>query len=449
MNDDAERNSTGGTKRILANLSWSASEQIVRMALGFGVSVTLARYLGPELFGTYSFLQSDIAMCSTLIPLAADQIVQRRLITQPGRAQATLGAALALRAAGLVMASLAAVLVILAIKSDMAGVWVLATVAVAALAFQSLDLIVVWFQSQMNMRAVFWARTPSFALITGVRVLMVITSASFFTLVWSIAADAALTALGLLAAFRFFGRFAPLMRFSPADARGLVAESWPVFLSLVMAGIYYRLDALMISWLVGDREVGIYGVAAKISELWNFLPAVFLGVVTPVLIAARQASVEKYQALLRQFFGLLGAAGLFISLVMSVFATPICVLLFGSQYATSGGVLAIHTWSTVPVFLGLASNCALIIEGLTKTVMLRTTVGLVVNATLNALLIPEYGAQGAAFANVMAFALGTLSPFLLLQSRAHVRLMLGSVAPGNLVEVARAAIAQVRNLTGV
>lgn len=437
-------NTMGGSQRILTNLSWSAGEQIVRLGLGFIVSLTLARYLGPEQFGTYSFLQSTVAMTSTLLPLAADQIVQRRLITQPDCAASTVGAAFALRIAGFVLASLAACLIVGFVKSENPYAFAFSAIAVIALACQSFDLIVVWFASQLKMRDIFWARTPPFFLISGVRGLMVANAVSFYTIVWTIAADAAVTALGLLVAFKSFKKLSPFVRFSLAEAKALLFESWPVFASLVMAGIYYRLDALMISWLVGDAELGIYGVAAKISELWNFLPAVVLGTITPLLIKARSDAVANYTAMLGQTYAGMGIAGLVISLIMSLFSTPICILLFGSQYQASGAVLAIHAWSTVPVFLVLVSNCSLIIEGRTKIVMLRMLAGLAANFTLNAVLIPKFGAVGAAMANVLAYSVAAVSLLAFRGSRGHVAFAVHSFAPASLRHLAQTSLQYLR-----
>ena len=62
-------------------------------------------------------------------------------------------------------------------------------------------------------------------------------------------------------------------------------------------------------------------------------------------------------------------------------------------------VLQVHIWSTIAVFLGIASGQWLVAEGLQFISLIRTALGLLVNLMLNLVLIPNYGALGAAACN--------------------------------------------------
>lgn len=427
------------SRGLLTNMSWSASEHAVRMALGFIVSVTLARYLGPQNFGTYTLIQSTIVMVGTLAPLAAHQILQQRLINEPSRAQATLAAGFILRLAATVCACGLGFMIISHLKSADTNAANLAAITALSIAFYPFDVIVTWFTAKLNAKAIFLARTPPFIIVSAIRVGLVLLAFSFDAIIWTIAVDGALTAIGLLVAFKLYQRHEPKIATTPSaptaqEIQVLVADSWPVYLAFVMAGVYFRLDQLMLSWLVGEKEVGIYAVAAKISELWNFLPLVFLGTMTPLLIRAKSQSADEYNSLLRHSYTFICLSGIAISLGVCVFATPLCSLLFGSKYQLSGAVLEIHIWSILPVYIGLMSNAYLIIEGQAKIALARTAVALIANVALNALLIPPYGAVGAAVANVVSYSLLTLSLALFPATRPHLALMAQSLSPTSLRE---------------
>ena len=74
--------------------------------------------------------------------------------------------------------------------------------------------------------------------------------------------------------------------------------------------------------------------------------------------------------------------------------------LYGESFSDAGGVLMVHIWSAVFVFLGVASSKWFISEGLQRYSFYRTVSGALLNIALNLLLIPEYGIYGAAIATL-------------------------------------------------
>ncbi len=77
-------------------MGWLTFDRAFRLAVGLAVSVYLARYLGPEDFGTLNFALAIIAMSAPLVSLGLRQIVVRDLVTAPSDAGTTIGSAFAL-----------------------------------------------------------------------------------------------------------------------------------------------------------------------------------------------------------------------------------------------------------------------------------------------------------------------------------------------------------------
>jgi len=73
-------------------------------------------------------------------------------------------------------------------------------------------------------------------------------------------------------------------------------------------------------------------------------------------------------------------------------------------------VLVIHGWATIFVFLGIVQSGYDITEGLTWAATQRATLGALTNIGLNFILIPRYGAAGAAVATLISYG---CSAFLL------------------------------------
>ena len=94
--------------------------------------------------------------------------------------------------------------------------------------------------------------------------------------------------------------------------------------------------------------------------------------------------------------------GLAIALPTTFLADWVTLLLYGENYSQTGGVLAIHIWAGIFVFLGVASGKWLLAENYVKKSFCRTAFGAIVNLILNLYLIPRYGLKGAAYATFAA-----------------------------------------------
>ena len=69
-----------GFIRYFKNTSWLFFEKFLRMAVGITVTVWIARYLGPEKFGLFSYAQAFVILFSSIAALGLDSIVVRELV---------------------------------------------------------------------------------------------------------------------------------------------------------------------------------------------------------------------------------------------------------------------------------------------------------------------------------------------------------------------------------
>ena len=93
--------------------------------------------------------------------------------------------------------------------------------------------------------------------------------------------------------------------------------------------------------------------------------------------------------------------GVVVALSMTLVSDWLVVALYGDAYSPAADVLALHTWTGVFVFLGVASGKYLTVENFTRQYFYRTVFGATVNVGLNFLLIPSYGISGAAVATLV------------------------------------------------
>jgi PST family polysaccharide transporter len=161
----------------------------------------------------------------------------------------------------------------------------------------------------------------------------------------------------------------------------------------------------MLGQMAGDREVGIYGAAVRFSEVSYFIPVAIVASFAPSLAEVRKLNVALYYRRLSNLFRLLTGIALAISVPMTFAAARLTEVAYGGEYAGAAEILAIHVWATPFVFLGVAMSPWTVNEGMTSFALFRTASGAIANILLNLVLIPAYGAVGAAVATVVSYAM--------------------------------------------
>ncbi len=424
-------------RRILTNMSWSSAEQLVRMLAGLITSIWLARYLGPEQFGTYSLVLSTIAIASSLVPLAADQIVQRELIHTPDRNAQVLSAAIFMRASGAVLAAGVAATAIDWLRPTQPGVHPLALFAGLVLLLSPLDALTNWFASQLNQRPVFFAKVPALLIVFAVRLGLIALGAPLLAFVAILSLEMALSGIALLSAYRGTGHHLAAMPPSPELRRAIWRDSWPLVIAGITSMLYLKIDVLMLAAVKGDAAVGIYGAATRLSEVWYAIPMIVSVSLQPVLYGLRQNNPTAYASTRTLVYALMAWSALAIAAGVTVLAAPVSELLFGPKFLPSASVLQVHIWACIPMFLGVADACFLIAEGRIKTAMARPLVGLITNVALNAALIPPLGAVGAAIATLVSYSAATFCVAIPPRSRPHALAMARALTPAGLLDIVR------------
>jgi PST family polysaccharide transporter len=400
-------------------MGWLFMDKFLRMGAGLFVGAWIARYLGPDHFGLLNFSIAFAALFGAFATLGLDGIVVRELVRNAERQNEIMGSAFVLKLIGGAITLLTCLLASLLMHRREGLMLWLVGLSAAAFFFQSVNVIDFYFQAKVQSRNTVMAANGAFILITLVKIFLVLTTAPLITFAWAAFGEAALTAAFLIVAYRANHYSMRDWRYDRLVARELLRDSWPLLLSSLAAMLYLRLDVVMLQLMVGDREVGIYAAATRISEVWYFLPMIVAGSVSPSIIKCYGTDPDLYISRLRQLYFYMAWMAIALSLPISLTSGWIVRLLYGAQFKQAGPVLAIHLWASIAVFLGVASSQCLLIEQLQRISFYRTLIGLICNIMLNLVLIPRFGAIGAAIATVVSYSMATFSMVFFKSTRAH------------------------------
>lgn len=406
-------------RRVIGNTGWLFTEKIAQMILGLLVGLWIARYLGPEQFGRFNYALAIVGLFLPFGKLGLDNIVIRNLARNSAEKDEALGTAFILKFIGSSLTFLATLGFVILSTSERSinptETFLLVGILASGTIVQSFEIIDYWFQSQVLSKYSVIARLAAYIFMNGVKLILIQLRAPLIAFAIAMVAEYILAAISYLIAYRFNGNLIKTWQFSIGYAKSLLKDSWPLILSGVVIMIYMRIDQFMLGQMIGDKSVGVYSAAVKISELWYFVPGAIVNSVFPYIVRAKQVNEEVYYQRLQQLLTAVSILAYSVAIPVTFLSTQIVTLLYGKNYAEAGAILNIHIWAGLFVSLGLARETWITTEGLMKFSAATSAIGAVINIILNLFLIPKYGGLGAAIATVIAqflaaYGIGAIYP---------------------------------------
>jgi O-antigen/teichoic acid export membrane protein len=388
---------------VLRNTSLLAVANVLDRVIAFVVVITIGRELGKVEFGRYSIGVAVATIVFQVSALGLNVIVKR----QSARDRSLIGRYVGNTLSIQVLTGLMGIFVVVAFGliagygTDTTGAMVGLAVVFALEMLIQLPFAV--FESQERMEY-------ELAVIS-VRILLPLCLPLVFALGYGlqgiIAAWMAINLLRVgLALWLAHTRFHPIrLQADLGFWRALIAESYPLVFATLFGAIYYRMNALMLSFYQGEAEVGIFNAAFSFLNVAGVLSVAFLRSVFPRF--AQQAC--QPQRLQRTFYIALATmafAGFAIALSMSLLADVIITVVFTSEFANSGAALVILAWAGF--FMFMSSTCGVLLNATRRQrVSMYITAGMAaVSVLIGMWLIPALGYIGASYVTLISYVLG-------------------------------------------
>jgi O-antigen/teichoic acid export membrane protein len=390
-------------QNVVANTGWQFADSILRMGVGLLVGVWVARYLGPEQFGMLNYALAFVALFAAFSTLGLDDIVVRDVIRNPASKEETLGTAFFLKLVGSAIAFSAIMGSILLLNpDDSLNHWLVGIIASGTF-FQSLGVIELWFNSQVQAKYIVFARSSAFILTSVIKVSFILFKAPLIAFAWVATFELAVGAAGLAIAYRSRGHYFRAWRASLKMAKSLLSDSWPLFFSGIVIMVYMRIDQVMLGEMTGSAEVGIYSAAVRLAEPWAFFPMLIFWSVYPAIVIARETNEKLLYERLQKLYNFMTLSAYTIAIPISFFSDWLIGTLFGEVYARAGNMLALLIWTNVFTNLEIARSSFLSSMNWTKLHFVTVFLGCLLNIGLNLLLIPEHGGMGAVVASLISY----------------------------------------------
>jgi O-antigen/teichoic acid export membrane protein len=176
----------------------------------------------------------------------------------------------------------------------------------------------------------------------------------------------------------------------------------------------FRTDQILMGFLASEAALGVYAVAVNASEMLLYLPAAMATALLPV--AARADAALRTEQTLGAFrsAAVVTACAVVVAALLGPLALP---LVFGAPFEAS---VAPFLW-LLPGALGFAAiaafSSALMAGSSPGSSSVGPLVSLVLGVALDVVLIPRFGASGAAAAASAAFLAGGCAALVVFRHR--------------------------------
>lgn len=398
-----DRISADEARRTARNVGALVVASLLSKGILFGWQILLGQWLGPFQYGVYNTVLALMAVGAPIASFSMGLIIIRQVARDPQSARAYMTAALFSQTM-LSLVAYAAILVggITADYSDL----ILAYAAIAAL-----SLFVDFYGSLCSDMLIAQERMVLTASVDIVHIVLRVSLAGVaLSLGWGLLGIYAATlfsgilrssALGWVAARRGLSPVWPLDR---PLLRRLLIDSFPLTVTAFLSLAYQHTDKLMTTSILGETNTGYLAPAFIISfGVIELISTTILVATYPLMSRYHSQGGTVFGFIVEKLARFMLIVTLPVALVLSIYADPIIMLLFGPAYAPTAGILQVLIWYTMLTMVGNVFAKALLIQNRQRWLLVIRVTGLSLNIALTSVLLLQYrDPRGAAIASVIA-----------------------------------------------
>lgn len=200
----------------------------------------------------------------------------------------------------------------------------------------------------------------------------------------------------------------------------LLKSSLPLLFVTLSAVIVNMADGIMLGWLQGSKDVGLYSVASRLAMLTSFFLLVTNSAISPkIAVLYSQGKMKQMEKLVQRITTGLIVFGALPVLVYLFFGEEL-LSIWGHEFKEANLILIIISIGQLFNISTGATGYILIMCGFEKTQGIISLFSLIFNIALNYFLIKAYGAMGAAISTAATMALQNIVKLIVVKVKLNV-----------------------------
>ncbi|MCJ8278517.1 MAG: flippase [Rivularia sp. ALOHA_DT_140] len=399
---------------------WSVFIRLSTTGLSFLISILLARLFSVKDYGAYQYIMSWNALLNIPAGLGLAEVITREVASSSGVNRLDrVGGIVKFSYISVILSSLIiAAIVTLIVAAYPGREWELFPYFLLSLLFLPIQsLSGVSGAIQVGLKKIVLASIPRFVVFF----LFAVTLGSIWAFIPAsnleidsvigikiISAVVAL-GLGLGLVYSSFSLKEKAESKTTIEAVTWLKAGFSLILMAEMYTINNQADIFMLGISAGSDNVGIYHATTRLAFFANFpLGAVLIPVKPVISELFASGQMKRLQSVVTRIIRLVFTITLLIVLVYIFFGSGLLSLLYSPEYAS--GATALNILVLAQLFhVGMGPAPALLVmTGNEKVAAIGIMISTGINVSLNALLIPRFGIEGAAFATGTSFVVSSI-----------------------------------------
>jgi O-antigen/teichoic acid export membrane protein len=417
--------STGTQQRIARNALVRSGGEIVAKVASLLFFVTMARQLGPDGYGAFMFALGLTTALLVGAGFGTDELTAREVArdhTRGGRYLSDVATLKTVTAVGLIALGVLIAQLGPFSRDARAAVLILG-IGVAVEAIARTWYMIFQANERLELISLSIVLQRTLTAVIGIVVLLLGGGVIAASLVYTVGALA-----GLAVSELSVRRLVPHRpRPQPRTWLPLLRTAFPIGVAFLLYVLLMRLDVTLLSFISGEKEVGVYAAAYRLVESTQFVAWAMSAAMMPWLSRTAAGGLQRGYEL---GLAAMNAVLLPISLIFTLFAPGIVHLLYG--HAFDAAVLPLQLLGLTSALYGMQSyaSTSLIARDAPTTFGKLVAVVVVLNLGANLVVIPKYGADGAAAVSLASgLLLGAASVWLAGRRVGGVRFWRSFAAP--------------------
>lgn len=388
-------------KKYFLNLLWLLTDRAFMLIFQVMLFASIKRSYSIEVLGAWSTINNLSQILLSIFLLGIDVVIIKRIIENENRARYEIGSAIIVQLIGLTIYMISLIFVTINFYSQIPNSLYYCIILIAGNFFSVLT------------KAVFWHYTALLESKYRAYTIIISSSVALLFLTYTLYYNHSYVFISffvfylsqfIISLFIYFFFFKKSVVWS-VD-KDLVELYFKIgsklIISTLSVALFVQADLLMLEKLSGLEETGFFSAALRISTIWFMIAGILAGAFYPKIISVKKDLADSYKLMevMTSFATLLAVVA---ALTISLLGSYIVNLVYGSGMDKSAIILQIHIWSGIFIFMGAFSSKWLYANELINFDIAKTLLAATFNVLLNLLVIPKYGAVGAAWVSFLSY----------------------------------------------
>jgi O-antigen/teichoic acid export membrane protein len=381
---------------------WYSFVFFFSQAINLAGTFLVARYLGPQNLGFYTFTQVFMAALSVFLS-SFDTYGHWNIVkSEDAKKEATKYFLQKLILVGCIL-SLWAIVTYFILPID---IFILTLFLYLPFILSSLSPFLFILQYKKEMLVIGVITIISTLLLFFLKVLAIIEDMPVSTFIFINGLDTALIlSISIVYFYKNWESFREAISNTiivPADFISLFKKS---FMSLLYMTLWYfviKLDQLLIPFFFSTKDLGYYSAAVRVAEVAN----IFV-IVLQTMIISRALQIKESKDI-NKIILVYGIIGTIVAILIYITSPLLVKIIYGPLFQNTVAILQVYIWTLPGIFIYNAYANLIISQGNMK-LLFKHSIGIfTLTLTLLPLASKYYGITGVAFVSVITYSLSAL-----------------------------------------